>query len=56
MMMIRARRLIRQIDSAEFKRLNHARDAALRILGLTYCRALDFLDNRMDSLPLLDVV
>jgi N-acetylglucosamine malate deacetylase 1 len=28
----------------------------LRILGVTYWHALDFPDNRMDNVPLLDVV
>lgn len=43
-------------DSAELQRRNQARDAALRILGVTNSYALDFPDNRMDSVPLLDVV
>ncbi|MBV2181853.1 MAG: PIG-L family deacetylase [Castellaniella sp.] len=33
-----------------------ARDEALRILGVTQWCALDFPDNRMDGLPLLDIV
>ncbi len=33
-----------------------ARDDALRILGVTECYALNFPDNCMDSVPLLDVV
>jgi len=28
----------------------------LAFLGVTHCHALDFLDNRMDIVPLLDVV
>ena len=35
---------------------NQARDEALRILGVTHCHTLDFRDNCMDSVPLLDVV
>ena len=35
---------------------NHARDKALRILGVAEWHALDFPDNCMDSVPLLDVV
>lgn len=35
---------------------NKARDEALKILGVTEWYALDFPDNRMDSVPLLDVV
>ena len=42
--------------SAELMRRNQARDAALKILGVTESHALDFPDNRMDSVPLLDVV
>lgn len=45
-----------QNDSAELQHRNQARNAALRILGVTHWHALDFPDNRMDSLPLLDVV
>jgi len=43
-------------QSAELMRRNQARDAALKILGVTDWYALDFPDNRMDSVPLLDVV
>lgn len=43
-------------DSAELQHRNQARDAALRILGATHSHALSFPDNRMDSVPLLDVV
>ena len=43
-------------DSAELQHRNQARDAALRILGVTHWHALSFPDNRMDSVPLLDVV
>lgn len=35
---------------------NEARDNALRTLGVSGWHALDFTDNRMDSVPLLDVV
>jgi LmbE family N-acetylglucosaminyl deacetylase len=42
--------------SDELQRRNEARDEALKTLGVTDCYALDFPDNRMDSLPLLDVV
>lgn len=45
-----------QNDPAELQRRNQARDAALRILGVTHCHAFDFPDNRMDSVPLLVVV
>jgi LmbE family N-acetylglucosaminyl deacetylase len=43
-------------QSAELEARNQARDAALKILGVTEWHALDFPDNRMDSVPLLDVV
>ena len=42
--------------SDELRHRNQARDAALRILGVTHWHAFDFPDNRMDSVPLLDVV
>ena len=42
--------------SAELQRRNQARDEALKILEVTKCYTLDFPDNRMDSMPLLDVV
>lgn len=45
-----------QIDSGELQRRNQARDEALRILGVSECHSLDFPDNRLDSMPLLDVV
>lgn len=45
-----------QVDQAELQRRNQARDAALDIQGVTHWHALDFPDNRMDSVPLLDVV
>jgi LmbE family N-acetylglucosaminyl deacetylase len=35
---------------------NKARDKALEILGIADLHVLDFPDNRMDSVPLLDVV
>lgn len=40
----------------EVARRNEARDRALQILGVTGWHALQFPDNRMDSVPLLDVV
>lgn len=40
----------------ELEARNQARDAALKILGVIEWHALDFPDNRMDSVPLLDVV
>ena len=40
----------------DLQRRNQARDKALGILGVTHCHALDFPDNRMDGVPLLDVV
>jgi len=47
----------RRIDGSEELQLrNQARDEALKILGVSECNVLDFPDNRMDSLPLLDVV
>jgi len=42
--------------SDELQCRNQARDLALRALGVTHWHALDFPDNRMDSVPLLDVV
>jgi LmbE family N-acetylglucosaminyl deacetylase len=45
-----------QNDSVALQHRNQARDSALRILGVRQWHALDFPDNRMDSLPLLDVV
>jgi len=43
-------------DSTELQHRNQARDEALCILGVTHSHSLDFPDNRMDSVPLLDVV
>jgi len=43
-------------ESNQLRRRNQARDEALKILGVTEWHALDFPDNRMDSIPLLDVV
>jgi LmbE family N-acetylglucosaminyl deacetylase len=43
-------------ESNQLKRRNHARDAALKILGVSQHHALNFPDNRLDSLPLLDLV
>jgi len=43
-------------QSAELIRRNKARDASLNILGVSKWHALDFPDNRMDTVPLLDVV
>ena len=40
----------------QLKYRKQARDEALRILGVAECYALDFPDNCMDSIPLLDVV
>lgn len=40
----------------ELKERNQARDEALRVLGVAEWHALDFPDNRMDQVPLLDVV
>jgi LmbE family N-acetylglucosaminyl deacetylase len=40
----------------KLQRRNQARDEAMRILGVAQWYALDFRDNRMDSIPLLDVV
>ena len=45
-----------QNNPVELQRRNQARDEALRILGVSLWHALDFPDNRMDSVPLLDVV
>ena len=43
-----------QANQLEYRK--QARDEALRILGVAECYALDFPDNCMDSIPLLDVV
>lgn len=43
------------MDEASLLR-GQARDHALEILGVTKFHALDFPDNRMDSLPLLEIV
>lgn len=40
----------------ELKRRNQARDEALKVLGVTNWHILNFPDNRMDSVSLLDVV
>lgn len=40
----------------EVARRNEARDRALQVLGVTGWHAQQFPDNRMDSVPLLDVV
>jgi LmbE family N-acetylglucosaminyl deacetylase len=45
-----------QIEATALTKRNEARDAALRILGVSHWYALDFPDNRLDSTPLLDVV
>ena len=42
--------------SKQHQSRNLSRDEALQILGVLECNALDFPDNRMDSVPLLDVV
>ena len=42
--------------SNELRCRNQARDKALRILGVMQHQALDFPDNSMDSVPLIDVV
>lgn len=42
--------------SKQHQRRNLSRDEALQTLGVLECNALDFPDNRMDSVPLLDVV
>ena len=44
------------VHPSKFEHRNQAREAALQILGVTQFYALDFPDNRMDSVPLLDVV
>ena len=43
-----------QANQLEYRK--QAKDEALRILGVAKCYALDFPDNCMDSIPLLDVV
>ena len=43
-------------EPKQLKHRNQARDNALRILGVAGCHAFDFPDNRMDSIPLLDLV
>jgi len=45
-----------QNNSVELQDRNQARDAAQSILGVAHWYALDFPDNRMDSVPLLGVV
>ena len=47
-------RSVNQTDQLEYRK--QARDEALKILGVAKCYALDFPDNCMDSVPLLDVV
>jgi len=42
--------------SGEYQRRNQARNEALKILGVSERHALEFPDNRIDSVPLLDVV
>lgn len=46
----------RGLDLKQIKYRNQARDRALKALGVTSWFALDFPDNRMDTVPLLDVV
>jgi len=47
----------RGVDEAtQLEHRNRARDDALTRLGVTQCHAFDFPDNRMDSLPLLEIV
>lgn len=43
-------------ETYQLQHRNLARDEALKILGVSEYNALDFPDNRMDSVPLLDVV
>mgnify|MGYP001305725398 CR=1 FL=1 len=43
-------------EKNQLEHRNRARDEAMRILGVSQCHAFDFPDNRMDSLPLLNVV
>jgi LmbE family N-acetylglucosaminyl deacetylase len=45
-----------EASSTELKQRNAAADQAHRILGITKTYMLGFSDNRMDSLPLLDIV
>ena len=45
-----------QREAAALMERNKARDAALHILGVSYSHALDFPDNQLDSIPLLDIV
>jgi LmbE family N-acetylglucosaminyl deacetylase len=46
----------RDTVAAELQQREKARDQALSILGVSKFYALNFPDNRMDSVPLLDVV
>jgi LmbE family N-acetylglucosaminyl deacetylase len=46
----------RDAATAETQQREKARDEALDILGISKFYALNFPDNRMDSVPLLDVV
>ena len=43
-------------DANGISKRNQAREKALNILGVAACYALNFQDNRMDSIALLDVV
>jgi LmbE family N-acetylglucosaminyl deacetylase len=45
-----------QSDQDEFQDRSRARDEALRCLGVARQHSLDFPDNRMDSIPLLEIV
>ena len=40
----------------EFKKRENSKNLALQILGVSSSKSLNFPDNRMDSLPLLDIV
>jgi len=40
----------------EIEERNKSRDKALKILGVSSAHSFDFPDNKMDSLPLLDIV
>ena len=45
-----------QVDSASLKRLREEARAANKVLGVEHVEFADFPDNRMDSVPLLDVI
>ena len=45
-----------QVDAASLKRLREEARAANKVLGVEHVEFADFPDNRMDSVPLLDII